>query len=60
MPGSKREENQEADNGVVNDSLGKIDTADTTGTGEEDQSCEKPQAAAGHKRIGQENSPRRS
>jgi hypothetical protein len=44
MPGGSQQENSEADNGVVNDSLGKIDPADTTGTGEDNQPCEKPEA----------------
>lgn len=35
MPGGRQIENRESDNGVVNDSFGKIDPADTTGTGED-------------------------
>lgn len=46
MPGGAQEENSKADDGVVNDSLGTVDTADTTGTGEENQPCEKPEKSS--------------
>ena len=42
LPGGKQDENNQADDGVVNDSFGTVDTADTTGTGEANQPCEKP------------------
>ncbi len=35
QPGGFIEENERMDDGVVNDSLGTIDTADSTGTDEE-------------------------
>jgi hypothetical protein len=41
LPGGKQDEDNQADDGVVNDSFGTVDTADTTGTGE-DQPCERP------------------
>lgn len=44
LPGGEQEENRNADDGVVNDSLGKIDTADTTGIGEENQPGEESAA----------------
>jgi hypothetical protein len=37
MPGGAQDRNSQPDDGVVNDSLGKTDPADTTGTGEENQ-----------------------
>ena len=40
MPGGSQVENNESDNGVVNDSFGKTDPADTTGIGEDEQPCE--------------------
>jgi hypothetical protein len=40
MPGGCQEENSEADNGVVNDSLGTVNPADTTGTGEENPTAQ--------------------
>ena len=43
LPGGAKDDSNAADDGVVNDSLGKIDPADTTGTGEENQPCEKPE-----------------
>ena len=46
MPGGAQDENNQADDGVVNDSFGTVDSADTTGTGEEDQPCEKPDRAS--------------
>lgn len=45
IPGGRQEKNSEADDGVVNDSFGTVDSADTTGTGEENQPCEKPEEA---------------
>lgn len=41
LPGGQQDANNQADDGVVNDSFGTVDTADTTGTGEENQPCEK-------------------
>jgi hypothetical protein len=35
MPGGQQEEKK--DDGVVNDSLGTVDPADTTGTGEDEE-----------------------
>lgn len=35
QPGGSIEENERADDGVVNDSLGTVSTADSTGTDEE-------------------------
>lgn len=40
MPGARQENNSKPDDGVVNDSFGTIDSADTTGTGEENEPCE--------------------
>ena len=40
QPGGFIEENEEAENGVVNDSLGTIDIADSTGTDEEKETGE--------------------
>ena len=37
MPGARQENNGKPDDGVVNDSLGTVDPADTTGTGEENE-----------------------
>lgn len=45
MPGGAQDDNNGADDGVVNDSFGTIDTADTTGTGEENQPCERREEA---------------
>ncbi|HEV2137040.1 MAG TPA: hypothetical protein VGR47_22670 [Terracidiphilus sp.] len=42
MPGGRQETNGKPDDGVVNDSFGTVNPADTTGTGEEeDQPCQK-------------------
>lgn len=41
MPGGAQDDSNRADDGVVNDSFGTVDPADTTGTGEENQPCEK-------------------
>ena len=56
MPGSKQERDNQADDGVVNDSFGTIDTADTTGTGEEDARCEKREESVSRNRPHHENS----
>lgn len=43
MPGGAQDDDNRADDGVVNDSFGTVDAADTTSTGEENQPCEKPE-----------------
>ena len=40
MPGARQEKDSKPDDGVVNDSFGTVDPADTTGTGEENEACE--------------------
>lgn len=59
MPGGAQEENSKADDGVVNDSLGTIDTADTTGLGEDQEACEPRDQKAGQAGR-RESTPRRS
>ncbi|HEV2323060.1 MAG TPA: hypothetical protein VGS10_03810 [Terracidiphilus sp.] len=60
MPGGAQDQNNQADDGVVNDSLGKVDTADTTGTGEEDQPCDPRDESARRNRQNRDSSPRRN
>lgn len=58
LPGSKQDEDNQTDDGVVNDSFGTVDTADTTGTGEEDQSCEPRKDSTGRKSLHQRSGHR--
>lgn len=58
MPGAAQDENNQADDGVVNDSFGTVDTADTTGTGEEDQPCE-PREESTRREVPQREGSRR-
>jgi hypothetical protein len=60
LPGGKQDEDNQADNGVVNDSFGTVDTADTTGTGEENQPCDPREAPTRRKLPHHESSPRRT
>ena len=60
MPGGAQDENNPADDGVVNDSLGTVDSADTTGTGEENQPCEPREDPARRKVSHHQSGARRS
>lgn len=53
MPGGAQDENNQADDGVVNDSFGTVDTADTTGTGEEDEACGPRKDSTGRDSLSQ-------
>lgn len=60
LPGGTKDDSNAADDGVVNDSLGKIDPADTTGTGEENQPCERREQSAHNGHLHYDGSPGRS
>lgn len=58
MPGGAQDQNNQADDGVVNDSFGTVDPADTTGTGEENEPCQPRDKSAGQENPHHENSRR--
>lgn len=60
MPGGAQDQNKQADDGVVNDSLGTIDPADTTGTGEDDETCKPRDKSAARDTSHRENNRRRN
>lgn len=60
MPGAAQDQNNQADDGVVNDSFGTIDSADTTGTGEENEPCDPGDKSVGREIPRREKSDRRN
>lgn len=60
MPGARQESNSKPDDGVVNDSFGTVDSADTTGTGEENEPCEPRDKSVNGENSDQENSRHRN
>lgn len=58
MPGGRQENDSKPDDGVVNDSLGTVDSADTTGTGEENEPCDPRDKSVSREIPHRENSPR--
>ncbi|HEX5431421.1 MAG TPA: hypothetical protein VFW83_05615 [Bryobacteraceae bacterium] len=60
MPGGAQDQNNQVDDGVVNDSFGTVDPADTTGTGEENQPCKPRDKSVGRQIRHPENSGARN
>lgn len=58
MPGGRQQKNNQPDDGVVNDSFGTVDPADTTGAGEENQPCEKSEKSARNHSAHDSSKPR--
>ncbi|MGH9590292.1 MAG: hypothetical protein ACRD25_07840 [Terracidiphilus sp.] len=60
MPGARQENSSKPDDGVINDSFGTVDPADTTGTGEDNDSCQPRDKSVGRENPHRENSRHRN